>query len=38
MRLVGYCGVEEIENTLSVIEDLDRLSARQPKEAASNNS
>ena len=25
MRNVGFCGVEEITNTLAVIEDLERL-------------
>ena len=27
MRTVGYCGVEEIDNTLNVIEDLERFAA-----------
>ena len=26
MRNVGFCGVDEITNTLGVIEDLERLS------------
>ena len=38
MRRVGFCGIEEVENTLSVIEDLERLSARQPKVSTKNNS
>ena len=39
MRNVGFCGIEEISNTLGVIEDLERLAVedRVPRDNGNND-
>ena len=32
MRAVGYCGVEEITNTLDVLSDLERFRGEEKKQ------